>query len=133
MSLKQTRYGKAHVDAHESVRRKAFEVFSEAFGSRADVFTPGVPARHAHDVLAAALAEDYVPAVADEIAFHLVDWEVDAAFLVAFMLFPERFTAEELQAGADMLLIHAPAHLMAAARLADLEPRDIFIKGADAI
>lgn len=49
--------------------------------------------------------------------WHL-DWETDAAFLVAFLLFPERFTKEELQAATDMLLIHVPAHVVAAARLA---------------
>jgi hypothetical protein len=37
------------------------------------------------------------------------------------MLFPERFTADELRAGVDMLLVHVPAHILAAARLGEYE------------
>ena len=121
------------MDAHDSVREKAWAIFADAFGSRADILKGGVPARGANDALGAALAEDYDPAVADEIGFHLVDWEADAAFLVAVLLFPERFTSEELQAGVTMLLVHAPAHLMAAARLAGYDAHDIFKGEADAI
>jgi hypothetical protein len=112
------------MDAHAAVREKAWKIFAEAFGERANLFKGGIPAREANDVLSVALADDFDPAVADEIAFHMVDWETDAAFLVAFLLFPERFTKEELQAGTDMFLIHVPAHVMAAVRLAGHEPKD---------
>jgi hypothetical protein len=114
------------MDVHDSVRDKAWKIFDEAFGSRADLFKGGIPARRANDILAAALAEDVEPVVADQIAFHMVDWETDAAFLVAFLLFPERFTKEELQAATSMFLNHVPAHVMAAGRLAGYEVRDIF-------
>jgi hypothetical protein len=114
------------MDVYNSVRQKTWQIFSDAFGSRADVFKAGVPARAANNVLSDALASDFHPQVADEIAFHLVDWKTDAGFLIAFLLFPERLTKEELQAGADMLLMHAPAHVLAAARLAGHEPKDIF-------
>ena len=115
------------MDAHDSVRHKAWLTFAEVFGSRADVLKGGVPAKEANDVLSAALRADFTPHVADELAFHLVDWETDAAFLVALVLFPERFTKEELQAGAHMLLAHVPAHILAAARLAGHEAKDIFL------
>ena len=115
------------MDAYDSVRHKVWQIFAEAFGDRADLFKGGIPARTANDVLGIALAEDMNPLVADEIAFHMVDWETDAAFLVAFLLFPERFTREELQAATEMFLIHVPAHVMAAARLAGHEVKDIFI------
>jgi hypothetical protein len=114
------------MDVHDSVKEKAWKIFAEAFGARADLFKGGIPAREANDILSAALAENADPLVADEIAFHMVDWEMDAAFVVAFLLFPERFTKEELQAGTEMFLIHVPAHVMAAARLAGHEPKDIF-------
>ncbi len=114
------------MDVHDSVRDKTWEIFAEVFGSRADLFKGGIAARSANDILSAALAEDYEPLIADEIAFHLVDWETDAAFLVAFMLFPERFTKAELQAATEVLLLHVPAHLMAAARLAGHDSTDIF-------
>lgn len=117
------------MNPHESAREKAWKVFAEAFGERASLFKGGVPARRANDILSAALAEDFDPLVADEIAFHMVDWETDAAFVVAFLLFPERFTKEELQAATDMFLVHVPAHVMAAARLAGHPPTDIFDEG----
>ncbi len=115
-------------DAHESVREKVHAIFAEAFGERAALFRGGIPARLANDVLGRALAEEKDPLQADEMAFHLVDWEVDAAFVVAFLLFPERFTAEELRVAVDMFLVHVPAHVLAAARLGGYEARDIFEK-----
>ena len=114
------------MDAHDSLKEKVFKIFVEAFGDRAALFKGGIPARQANDMLSAALAEDHDPLIADEIAFHMVDWETDAAFVVALLMFPERFTNEELQAGIDMFLIHVPAHVMAAARLAGHDPEDIF-------
>ncbi len=54
----------------------------------------------------------------DQIGFHLIDWQADAAFLVALALYPERFTNEEIQEGVDAFLSHAPSHVVEAARLA---------------
>ena len=87
-------------------------------------------AQRARDTFAGALSTDYSPDIAREIAFHLVDWASDAAFVLAVQLFPERFTSEEIVAGVDMLLIHAPNHLAAAAKLAGHPIEDIFEVGA---
>lgn len=114
------------MDAHDSVRQKVWEIFSTTFTKRADLFKGGIAARTANNILGAALAEHLDPVLADQIAFHMVDWETDAAFIVAFLLFPERFTKEELQAATEMFLIHVPAHVMAAARLAGYKVEDIF-------
>jgi hypothetical protein len=38
-------------------------------------------------------------------------------FIAALLLFPERFTAEEIRSGILDFLIHAPDHLTAAAKL----------------
>ena len=54
----------------------------------------------------------------DEIGFHLIDWQADAAFIVALSLFPERFTDEEIEEGIEAFLIHAPSHVVRAADLA---------------
>ena len=62
----------------------------------------------------------------DQIAFHLTDWSSEAAFLVALHLFPERFTPEEIREGVEGFLIHAPHHVIAAARLAGYSTDDIF-------
>jgi hypothetical protein len=54
----------------------------------------------------------------DQIGFHLIDWQSEAAFLVALSLYPERFTDEEIREGVEGFLIHAPSHVVEAARLA---------------
>ena len=56
----------------------------------------------------------------DQIGFHLIDWQAEAAFLVALSLYPERFTDEEIQDGVEAFLIHAPSHVVEAARLAGI-------------
>jgi hypothetical protein len=53
----------------------------------------------------------------DGIGFHLVDWQRDAAFIVALILFPERFTNEDIRDEVDSFLCHVPAHVLEAARL----------------
>jgi hypothetical protein len=62
----------------------------------------------------------------DGIGFHLVDWQSDAAFLVALVLFPERFTDEEIRDGVDGFLWHVPAHVLEAARLGGYPTKNIF-------
>ncbi len=63
---------------------------------------------------------------ADQIGFHLVDWQADAAFIVALSLYPERFTDEEIREGVLAFLLHAPSHVVEAARLAG-QPCDTFV------
>jgi hypothetical protein len=61
-----------------------------------------------------------------DIGFHLSDWHADAAFLVALHLFPERFTASEIEDGVFAFLHHAPNHVAAAAALFGHPVEDIF-------
>ncbi len=112
---------------HKSVKEKVQSIFEEKFGNRAEPLRGNVFVRENQNILGKALSEYLEPDVADELAFHLLDWNSDAAFLVAFIMFPERFTAEELRDAVDMLMIHIPAHVLAAARLGDYEATDIFI------
>ena len=116
-------------DAHDSVSEKVGAIFQELAGERAERLRGGTPSFPALRAFEAALAADYPAEVAADVAFHLVDWNWDAAFLVAVHLFPERFTPEELVAGADMVLIHAPNHLAAAATLVSHPIEDIFEVG----
>ena len=113
------------MDAHESARQKVQAIFREMAGERASQLRGNVNARRANDILGAALAEEMDPLRADQLAFNLVDWNADAAFVVAVILFPERFTEEELRAGVDMFLIHAPSHILTAARLGGYEAKDL--------
>jgi hypothetical protein len=116
------------MDAHDSVRTKVDAIFRELVGDRAETLRADKPARHANDILGQVLASEREmdPLKADELAFHLVDWNAEAAFLVSAILFPERFTPAELEAGVEACLIHIPAHVMAAARLGGYEAKDTF-------
>jgi len=116
-------------DAHDSVEEKVVAIFRELIGERADRLKGAKPSHEARRSLESALAADYSPEVAADVAFHLADWNWDAAFLVAVHLFPERFTPAELVAGADMVLVHAPNHLAAAATLVDHPIEDVFEVG----
>ena len=112
-------------NVHDAVQQKVLAIFSELAGPRAGRL--GEPAaQETRQTLMSALAGDYQPEIARELAFHLVDWHTDAAFILAVHLFPERFTVEELAAGTQMLLIHVPNHLAAAAKLAGHPVQDVF-------
>jgi hypothetical protein len=105
---------------------KVQAIFSEIAGAgRAKWLRGDVPSR-VMEQIAQAISAEHPPEVAGEIGFHLGDWQGDAAFLVALHLFPERFTPEEIRDGVKAFLIHAPHHIIAAARLAGNCTDDIF-------
>lgn len=116
------------MDAYSSVTAKVQAIFQEMAGSRAGALRGDRPARVANDLLGQALAAERGASEADEMAFHMMDWNADAAFVVAFLLFPERFTQEELRAAVDLFLVHVPAHVLAAARIGGYEAKDIFLE-----
>ena len=117
-------------DAHDSVRKKVEAIFKELAGDRAATLDGGKLPASITSAITAALsgpgASGEQVLHADQIAFHLTDWNSDAAFIVALHLFPERFTPEEIEAAVDMFLIHVPNHVIAAARLAGHPIEDIF-------
>ena len=108
----------------DKLEEKVQAIFSEIAGpDRAKWLRGDVPSRVMDQI---ARATNYEAEVAGEIGFHLGDWQSDAAFLVAIHLFPERFTPEEIDEGVRSLLLHVPAHVIAAARLAGYSTDDIF-------
>lgn len=113
--------------------KKVQAIFRELAGERAEQLNPAVFPAAVVSAISAALTEKGTEMVdasrADEIAFHLVDWNSDAAFLVAMLLFPERFTPEEIREGVFRFIIHAPDHVIAAARLSGHPAEDIFDEG----
>jgi hypothetical protein len=117
-------------DAHDSVRKKVQTIFTELARERARMLKGGTFPAGITSTVTAALsspdASDEQILHADKIAFHLTDWNDDAAFIVALHLFPERFTPEEIEAAVGMFLIHVPNHVVAAARLAGHPTDDIF-------
>jgi hypothetical protein len=107
-------------DIHDSFRKKVDDIFRELAGAeRAKWLGAGVPSRCMTQIAHAVSSESgYSEQVGWDIGMHVADWQADAAFLVALHLFPERFTAEEIDEAVRSLLIHVPDHVVAAARLA---------------
>jgi len=109
-------------DTTPTVRDKVEAILRELTGDRTNtLLATSLPAGVTSAITAALSAEDAgrdQMLHADEIAFHLTDWISEAAFLVALHLFPDRFKSEEIREGIQAFLIHAPHHVIAAARLA---------------
>jgi hypothetical protein len=76
--------------------------------------------------MAAALAPVFGDRTARDVAFHLTDWNSNAAFLVALLLSPESFTAEEIRGEVQAFLVHAPNHVAAAAKLGGWPVEDVW-------
>ena len=117
-------------DSERSFRVKVEAIFRELAGDRVAMLNPSRLPESITSTITEALAGESGDAEAilhaDQIAFNLTDWNAEAAFLVALHLFPERFTPEEIRDGVEAFLIHAPHHVIAAARLAGHPTDDIF-------
>lgn len=118
-------------EAFDTVRRKVEAIFIELAQERELRVRGSLPGGVVHSAIKSALSAHIRDEVADEIAFHLVDWSYDAGFIVALHLFPERFTLEEIEAGIRLFLAHAPVHIIAAARMMGYPIDDIFVEGDD--
>jgi hypothetical protein len=121
MSSEEARYNKLH----DAVRAKVTAIFTEMAGDRASRLR-GLSARVNVTDITKALTSEHGAETARDIAFHLTDWKEDGAFLVAVLLFPEKFTRKEITCGLGSLLCHAPNHLAAAATLAEYPIQDVW-------
>jgi hypothetical protein len=110
----------------DSLDTKVALIVRDLVGNRADRLLPVRGAEETKATIAAAIRDDYPEQVANDIGFHLTDWNADAAFLVALDLCPERFAADEVKRGLTNLLVHAPNHMAAAAKLAGHPISDVF-------
>jgi hypothetical protein len=114
-----------HAAIHDDVTRKVREIFTTLSGDRAQRLEGLLP-EDVREAIAQSLQADYDPDRSSNIAFHLLDWNSDAAFLVALLLYPERFTKQEISVGVTSFLVHAPNHLAAAAKLFGTPIEDTF-------
>ncbi len=107
-------------DVHSHLDEKVDAIFRElAGGERAKYVRSDVPSRCMLQIANAVSSQSgYAEEAGWDIGHHVGDWVGDAAFLVALHLFPERFTDEEIDEGVLGLLIHVPAHVVVAAKLA---------------
>ena len=111
-------------ESKKTWRRKTHEFFASHFSDRNMKADPS-------DIIVAAISSEYPDLLkAYDIAFHLTDWDDEAAFLVALRLAPSLFTSEELADGIRACLIHIPNHVAAAATLGGWPMQDVFHVGA---
>jgi hypothetical protein len=113
-----------------SVVDQVMAIFRELGDERADQLAVSTAIPNAQAIIREALTRQYPGQVAHDIAFHLTDWQWDAAFIVALLLFPERFTPKQIRDGVERFAIHAPNHTAAAAKLCGWPVADIFEVGA---
>lgn len=120
----------------ESVKEKVVALFRRLVGEKAAILRATHYPAGINSLITQALAEDCQSqdedTVIDSVGFHLVDWQTDAAFLVALHLFPDEFTPDEIREGVRDFFAHVPAHVITAAKAyqkatgfcVDLEPFD---------
>ena len=103
------------------VREKVAAIFAEIAPDRAARLCSGLCDRAFTEVVQPALTtqDELPPPLAYDIAFHLSDWHVQAAFIVALHLYPERFTPAEISEGVLEFFSHAPLHVATGAALFD--------------
>ena len=111
-----------------TVDEQVMAIFRELVGERANQLAAAIP--DAQPVIRKALRTEHTEDIAHDIAFHLTDWHSDAAFIVAMLLFPERFSRAQIRDGVLRFAIHAPNHVAAAAKLYGEPVADIFGVGA---
>ena len=104
-------------DPQETVCQKVQSIFSEIAGEHSERLNGLMVSARAREAITRALTGSYGLQTAEKVAFHMTDWNSDAAFIVAMHLFPERFSAEEIEAGIGLFLAHAPNHIRAACGL----------------
>ena len=104
-------------DPHQTVEQKMQDIFAGLVGERSRHLDGAVVSVAARAAITEALADHYGLPTAEKIAYHMADWNSEAAFIVAMHLFPERFTGQEIEAGIGMFLAHAPNHIRAACGL----------------
>ena len=78
-----------------------------------------------------ALGNDYDERARNDIAFHMTDWLDELRALVDWYENPERASDAQVRATLTAFLVHAPAHIAAAAKLYTGYPvTDVFDIGA---
>ena len=94
-NMKKRKYNKP------SYRKITEKIFTNAAGDRALRLDGGYFPSDIQKIVSNALvAHGYCKKIkADRIAFHLIDWNADAAFITALILYPEKFKRKEISEG----------------------------------
>ena len=79
----------------DPVGEKVRTLFSHVPGGDASKLEGGRFPQEVRSLVAEVLRPDFGKKLSQHIAFHLLDWNGDAAFLVALLLWPKEFTNED--------------------------------------
>lgn len=96
--------------ARRSARAKTSEVLGPALSGLAERALLQRQ-RAARNTIQAALEKSHGSSDAGDIAFHLLEWFQEAAFLVALQLDPKRFSRAEVEASVSDVLAHVLDHM----------------------
>jgi hypothetical protein len=113
-------------DRFDNLRKKAATLLTQASASRVARSLNAPDRTAAREAIRIALGRAYGRKAASNLAFHLVDWTGDAAFIMALCMFPEQFSGREIRDGVDLLLVHVPNHVAAAAKISGNQCKDIW-------
>ena len=113
-------------DRFDNLRKKAASLLTRASASRVARSLKEPDRTAAREAIRIAFDRAYGREAASNLAFHLVDWTGDAAFIMALCMFPEQFTGNEIREGVDLLLVHVPNHVAAAAKISGNQCKDIW-------
>ena len=106
-----------------STREKVAAIFTELVGTQAERLSGSRYLADVNSRITSVLTKGDIsdPDILrkDEAGLHIIDWQAEAAFIVALSLYPERFTDDEIEEGIISLLQHAPSHLVKAAKILD--------------
>ena len=112
---------RAEFERSQAARRSAQAKTSEVLGPTLSGLSERAllqRQRTARKAIQAALAERHGSSEAGDIAFHLLAWFEEAAFLVALQLDPKRFSRAEVEASVSGVLADVLDHMWEAARVA---------------
>lgn len=112
---------RAEFERSQAARRSARAKTSEVLGPTLSALSERAllqRQRAARNAIRAALAKSHGPREARDIAFHLLAWFEEAAFLVALQLDPKRFSEAEVEASVSGVLAEVLDHMWEAARVA---------------
>ena len=104
---------------------KVVEIFRRFVGDRAENLSGRFYPAYAISAIREALVEDWEIegtdkiVEVDKIGQDLVDWQRNAAFLVALVLFPEEFNSEEIVEEVRRMILHIPDHIAGAKKKYD--------------
>ncbi|HUI92567.1 MAG TPA: hypothetical protein VLX68_10005 [Chitinivibrionales bacterium] len=115
---------------HKDLRLKVFNLYKDAVGERADSIKNAQIPEKLRKTITNVLRTELDKKIADRISFHLLDWTDDAAFIMALILWPDKFTKQEISDGIYCFMPHVPDHLAAAAKLFGTPVTDVFEVGA---